>query len=60
MTSSGPDEGRTTSDLSRWREFAIDGDLCVAQPGPPASTPKGITATAPQFPSCGWIRTADL
>ena len=31
MTSAGPDEGRTTPDLSSWREFAIDGEFCVAE-----------------------------
>ena len=31
MTSAAPDEGRTTPDLSSWREFAIDGEFCVAE-----------------------------
>ena len=31
MTSAGPDEGRTTPDLRSWREFAIDGEFCVAE-----------------------------
>ncbi len=33
MTAPGPDEGLTTPDLSRWREFAIDGEFCVSYQG---------------------------